>query len=284
MKKLLLLLTVATAILFVSCKKTTTTDSGSTLYSDENLVMLKFSPYSIEPMKRATDITVIDRIDMWLCEGSNVYDYHQVKSDAGSQFGTMYLALNKTKTYTLYAVGHKANGQATLDNGVISFPDDKVTHSMFYTTSFSPATSQSLDCQMQRIVGMLQFVVTDAIPESVDHFEFQISETGTRYNVAGYSVNKVERLHIPSSMNPGSNGQVAFNVYIMSDNMEDTISVDVTVTAKDSNNQPVEERSFADVPLKNGWVTKYVGTFFITTQMNITFSVGDWSNFDDHPY
>ena len=103
-------------------------------------VTLTFSPYQIEAMTRtAVSIAdVVTKIDVWIYEsGSEVTAVHQTTADAA--FGSVTVTLDKTKTYTLYAIGHKAAGPATIADGIITFPDDKVTHSMFYTTTFSPA-------------------------------------------------------------------------------------------------------------------------------------------------
>ena len=85
-------------------------------------------------------------------------------------------------------------------------------------------------------------------------------------------------------MNPNAAGDYVFNIYIMADNMTQTKNLDITVRAIDENEGIIEERSFSDVPIKNGWVTHYTGTFFVTSELTINFTIGDWSNFDDHPY
>ena len=282
MKKLLLVLIALTAIWCASCKKTKEPDP--TVLPDMNLVTLRFTPYNITPIRGDRGIEVVNRLDLWITDGEEMCDYHQVKNEA-SGFGTFYIALNRTKTYTIYAVGHKAEGEATLTDGIIAFPNDKVTHAMFYTTTFTPTSAMMLDCQMQRIVGMFKFTITDDLPGEVDHMQFNISESGTRFNTATMeAMNKIERVVIPGSMNPNNAGDYVFNIYIMSDDMENITDVDITVQAIDENEGIVEQRSFEEVPIKNGWVTSYVGEFFVSSQVTINFSVGDWSSFDDHPY
>ena len=284
MKKYLLPLIAATAILFASCNKSKTNDDTSAAFGqDVNFVTLMFSPYNMEPIR--DDIgSVVNRLDVWLIEGDNVYDYHQLKTETAS-FGTFHLTLNRTKTYTLIAVGHKADGQAALSDGIISFPNDKVTHSLYYSTTFTPATTTTLNCQMQRIVGMFKFTITDDLPGEVDHMKFTISESGTRFNTATMeAVNKIERVAIPSSMNPNAAGDYVFNIYVMADDMESITNVDITVQALDETEGIIEQRDFSEVPIKDGWVTSYTGTFFVTEPMTINFTVGGWENFEDHPY
>lgn len=282
MKKLILALIGLTIISCSSCKKSTTTEP-SPFGPETDLITLSFSPYNMEPIR--DDISaVVNRLDVWIIDGEDVYDYHQEKNTATS-FGTFHITLNRTKTYTLYAVGHKADGPATLEDGLISFPNNKVTHSMFYTTTFSPATTTVLECAMQRIVGMFKFTITDDLPDDIDHMQFTISESGTKFDVTNQTAaNMIERVVTPTSMNPNTAGDYVFNIYIMADNMTQTKNLDITVRAIDENEGIIEERSFSDVPIKNGWVTHYTGTFFVTSELTINFTIGDWSNFDDHPY
>ena len=161
MRKLLFLATFCAA--FCACAN----DASEVMEDEETeLVTLTFSPYEQSAMARttraATSIaSVVNHLDVWITDGTTTTDLHQTSTDAG--FGTVSMTLDKTKTYTLYAMGHKADG-ATLTDGVISFTDDKVTHSMYYTTTFSPATTTSLSCLMQRIVADFRLEITDDIP------------------------------------------------------------------------------------------------------------------------
>ena len=133
---------------------------------------------------------------------------------------------------------------------------------------------------------MFKFTITDAIPNDVDHMRFDISESGTRFDVATFtSTNKVARIAIPSSMNPNQQtGYTTFNIFIMADEMDEIKELEISVQAVGANDAVIEQRSFSEVPIKNGWVTSYTGTFFVTTGMTINFTVGDWNLFDDYPY
>ena len=125
MKKCVFFL-AAMAAMCVSCSS----ESDEQKVSEPTEVTISFSPY--EMTRAATSIaSVVNHLNVWLVNGDDVIALQQTTSDA--DFGTITATLDKTKTYTLYAVGHKADG-ATLSDGVISFTDDKVTHSMFYTT------------------------------------------------------------------------------------------------------------------------------------------------------
>ena len=236
-------------------------------------VVLTFSPYEQTAMTRtAVSIAdVVTRLDVWLVNGDDVIALQQTSSDAG--FGTITTTLDKTKTYTLYAVGHKADG-ATLSDGVISFTDDKVTHSMFYTTTFSPATTTSLSCLMTRIVADFRLEITDDIPANAVKFRFTIASVFDRWNVSTGATHQLDRV---STINYSGISSI-FNVYAIVTDTQTTH--DILVEALDENDGVVQSRTFADVPLRNGYKTNYRGTFFIDTQTTAAFTIDDWNEFD----
>ena len=237
-------------------------------------VTLTFSPYEMSAMTRAATsvASVVTHLDVWLYEsGSEVAAIHQSSSDSG--FGTITATLNKTKTYTLYAVGHKADG-ATLSDGVISFTDDKVTHSLWYTTTFSPATTTNLSCLMTRIVADFRLEITDDIPTSAVKFRFTIASVFDRWNVSTGATHQLDRV---STINYGGTSAI-FNIYAITTDAQTTH--DILVEALDENDGVVQSRTFADVPLRNGYKTNYRGTFFIDTPMSMSFTVNDWNEYE----
>ena len=236
-------------------------------------VLITFSPYTMDAMTRtAVSISdVVNHLNVWLVSGGDVIALQQTISDAG--FGTITAALDKTKTYTLYAVGHKADG-ATLSDGVISFTDDKVTHSMFYTTTFSPATTTSLSCLMTRIVADFRLEITDDIPTNATKFRFTIASVFDRWNVSTGGTHQLNRV---STINCNGTSTI-FNVYAIVTDSQTTH--DILVEALDENDQEVQTRTFTDVPLRNGYKTNYRGTFFVDSQFTSSFTVNDWNEYE----
>ena len=237
-------------------------------------VTLTFSPYQMEAMTRtAVSIAdVVTHLDVWIYEsGSEVTAIHQTTADA--TFGTVMTTLDKTKTYTLYAVAHKADG-ATLSDGVISFTDDKVTHAMYYSTTFSPATTTNLSCLMNRIVADFRLEITDDIPTSAVKFRFTINGVYDRWNVTTGGTHQLNRV---STINYGGTSSI-FNVYAIVTDAQTTH--DILVEALDENDDVVQSRTFADVPLRNGYKTNYRGTFFIDTPATAGFTVDDWNEYE----
>ena len=276
--KRIFLLACAVALL-TACEKASEENvvNGSTA-ENQTEVTLSFSPYEQTAITRAATsvATVVTHLDVWIYEsGTEVTSIHQTTADA--TFGTVTTTLDKTKTYTLYAVGHKCADNATLADGVISFPDDKVTHSMFYTTTFSPATTTELSCLMTRIVAQFRLEITDDIPAACKKLQFTISNVFDRWNV---STGGTHGLNRTSVVNYGGTSSI-FNVYAIVTDAETLHTV--TVTALDANDQAISSqssRTFAAVPLRNGYKTTYRGTFFIDTPATASFLVDDWSEYD----
>ena len=177
-----------TALVLAACS------SDEELKNEKTTVTINFSPYNVEPMTRAavSIADVVTKLDVWITDGTTTTDLHQSSSDDG--FGSLAVTLDKTKTYTLYAVAHKCTSAATLADGVISFPDDKVTHSMFYTTTFSPATTTNLSCLMQRIVADFRLEITDDIPADCKSFQFTINGVYDRWNVTTGATHELNRV------------------------------------------------------------------------------------------
>ena len=236
-------------------------------------VVLTFSPYEQTAMTRAATsvATVVTHLDVWITDGTTTQDIHQTSSDA--DFGSLSVTLNKTKTYTIYAVGHKADG-ATLSDGVISFADDKVTHSIYYSTTFSPATTTNLSCLMNRIVADFRLDITDDFPAECKSLRFTIANVFDRWNVTTGGTHQLDRV---STISYGGTSSI-FNVYAIVTDAQTTH--DITVEALDADGNVLQTRTFANVPLQNGYKTTYRGTFFIDTATSAGFTIDDWNEYD----
>ena len=267
-----------------------TNDGAGEVTNDETAdVRMTFSPYDVEPMTRAnsasgltrtdgvTRAAVADyatRLDVWVYEGdTEVQAVHQQSTDEG--FASLSVRLEKAKTYTVYAVAHKAAGAATLSNGVVSWPDDKVTHSFFYSQTFSPATTTTLSCLMERIVGNFRLEITDAVPADVERMTVDVGVSPTRWNVAGYGENAVSRV---SSFTPAVGALPTLSVFLLAGSEEE--KRDVTVTAYDASDAVVQQRVFEDVPIRAGYRSTYRGAFFTEAVGTMTFTVNDWMDYE----
>ena len=281
----------ALAVIALTALTACTNDGvGEVINHETAEVRMTFTPYEMEPMTRAnsasgltrtdgvTRAAVADyatRLDVWIYDGdTEVQAVHQQSTDEG--FASLSVRLEKAKTYTVYACAHKAVGAATLSNGVVSWPDDKVTHSFFYSQTFSPATTTTLSCLMERIVGNFRLEITDAVPEGVARMTVDIGVSPTRWNVGGFGENAVSRM---SSFTPAVGSSPILSVFIIADGDEAELH-DITVTAYDGEDAVVQQRVFEDVPIRAGYRSTYRGEFFTEADELMTFTVNDWMDYE----
>lgn len=285
MKKQFFLMAVMAAAL-TACEKSVLSESEVTNpvnASDPQQVTLTFSPYEQEAMTRAggeaaSIATIATRLDVWLYQdGQEVQAVHQTSADA--DFGSLTVTLDKRKTYTLYACAHKDTGATTLQGGIITWPGAKMTHSMFYTQTFTPAEATTLSCLMQRIVAQFRLETTDAVPTEADKITIAVNQAPAAWNVAGYGMNPRDYTATYQGYNLNQDGSVTLSAYVIATDQESTLHT-ITVTAYDTAGQPLQQRTFEDVPLRNGYRTTYRGAFFTDQAFTSSFTVADWQEFD----
>jgi len=281
----------ALAVMALAALTACTNDgAGEVLNNETAEVRMTFSPYDVEPMTRAnnasgltradgvTRAAVADyatRLDVWIYDGNTeVQAVHQESTD--EDFASLSVRLEKSKTYTVYAVAHKAAGVATLSDGVVSWPDDKVTHSFFYSQTFSPATTTTLSCLMERMVGNFRLEITDAVPADVVRLTIDMGESPTRWDVGGFGVNAVSRV---SSIPLTAGSTPTASVFIIADG-DEAESYDITVTAYDGEDAVVQQRVFEDVPIRAGYRSTYRGAFFTSGVVTMTFTTNDWMDYE----
>lgn len=272
----------ALAVVAIAALTACTNDGAGEVMNDETAeVRMTFSPYEVEPMTRADGVTraaVSDyatRLDVWIYDGdTEVQTVHQQSTDEG--FASLSVRLEKENTYTVYAVAHKAAGAATLSNGVVAWPDDKVTHSFFYSQTFNPATTTTMECLMERIVGNFRLEVTDKVPDGVARLTVDMGMSPTRWDVGGFGTNAVSRV---SSFQMTAGSSPTVSVFIIADG-EEAESYDITVTAYDSEDAVVQHRVFSDVPIRAGYRSTYRGAFFTSGVVTMTFTTNDWMDYE----
>ena len=289
MKKLFIPAMLLAGLVIVGCQKeepevTNLNPETETPDWDKDTITISFSPYTITPMEsrqattRATTsiASICTHLDVWIEHEGDVIDIHQSSTDAN--FGTITAVLDKRYTYTINAVAHKCDGDATLSDGVISFPGDKVTHSMVYQGTVSPASTTSLSAEMTRIVAQFKLETTDAIPDEAKKMRFTITNVWNRWNVSTGATNKLDRTSDMNISSKKADGTAIFSVYAITTDAETTHTV--TVSALDANDAVLQTRTFTGVALRNGYKTSYRGQFFTDQDFTSSFVVAEWSEYD----
>ena len=282
-----LILPALASIILASCAREPAPmfEQESLPAGDNELVTISFcSKITSEPMTKATTsiADLSNRLDVYIVCGEDMMEFHQNKTE-DEDFGTIAASLNKTKSYTIYAIAHKGSGPATLDEEVFSFADNKITETLYCKMTFSPSITTELSCSMSRIVGMFKLVILDALPENLAKVRFTVSDTYLGYGVEGTLEDQGDKVSVINNPSSAQDGSTTFKVYCLAGS--EMAPFDITVTALDADDEVIEERTFEDVSLQAGYMTTYRGTFFVTTSMSLSFSCSDeWSNFEEESY
>lgn len=277
MKKIYLFTLAVLAL--AACTKDNQQQGGIETY-DSVPMEFKFSPYQMEPMKTQSSIsTVCSRLDVYIIEQgtTDTMRFHQDRAINGNDFGGFTATLQTNKSYHLYAMAHNTTDTITFRGGIMSFAEDKIKQCLYMDTVFSPGDGLSLNVVMKRIVGMFKMRVTDAIPSDVTGFRFTVDAAGCKWNTATHeSTDSGIRIHTINGTTTDNNGVATYNVYVMGDDMTTVKYVDITAEAMNATGDG-EVRHFDGVPIRDGYLTTYTGTFFVTFGMGFTFLVGDWN-------
>lgn len=274
MKKLLFF-----ASLFALAACTNDVKEEQSVTDETTTVTIGFSGFQIEQtaMSRAA-ISVTDyttHLDIWIYESGNEFaSFHQATGDEG--FGSLSVTLSLAKTYTLYAVAHKANGPATLSDGVISFVDDKVTHSFFVKQTFTPTKGMSLNLTMNRIVAQFQFTTADAVPDWCKTMRFTISNVYDRWNVNTGGTHQLDRVSTFQNFSTKADGTVTFNIYAIV--TDESTNHDILVEGLNADGEVKEYHQFEDVPLRNNYRTIATGNFFTDAASSFSFLAEEWGS------
>ena len=254
--------------------ETTTVQNPNLTTVNLRVPQFTITTQSFGPTRAYADVkTLVSRIDLWAISDGDTLQVHQ--SSADDDFGNISFEVDRTREYHLYAVAHKGAGQAELADSIISFPADKVTHSLWYATTFRPDTTQQLDCHMNRMVGQFFLDTTDAAPEELHTLRFLLPATYTRWTLSGHGCHSTQRTHDVTISSRRADGSLGCSLYIIAADTEATY--DITVQALDAQGQLLQQREFADVPIQNGYKTSARGQFFTaaTTRINLTVQT-DW--------
>ena len=253
---------------------------------EDTVVTIHFTRFEMEAMGTRSAMTraavgdVSTRLDVWICSGGEVVaDVHQASTDAG--FGTVSVRLDKNTSYSLYAVSHKCDAQATMTDGVIAFPDDKVKDSFYASATFTPSESQTVAVTMARCVGQFRISTTDQVPAEVARLVFTLADTPVRIDTStGLPTHTTERTVTYNNPSLNGDGTLTLSLYALG-GTDEPVSTDITARVYNSGGEEILVRQFSAVPLRNGYRTLYQGEFFTSQSMSMSFSTAaDWTDSD----
>ena len=271
----------------VSCEKAVAEEETQKEQQDEeSIITFKINGFSVEPFDtRATQniVNYCNRLEFAVYQdGKLKSSVSQKKAD--DDYGTASMTL-KPGTYKLMILAYSSNSSETLDISnpqSISFANAMGFSDTFYYYGDLTVTSsnQTLEITMLRATSLLSFTITDELPNNLYKIDMSYSGGSRILNATtGMGVTKANDKQEVRWNVSGYTAPLTLNEYTFLPT--ETGSLTLTVTAMDSNDKVIQERTFTNVPVQYGMKTVYSGQFF-TQSASVNFSLTaetDWETY-----
>ena len=272
---LLLMSLMATVLLLTSCEKASFDETPTPVkpQPEENrddLITLTFTVTQIESAafantnehSRAAAVgEVCSRVNLALYkpDGERVKMINQKSDDAN--FGQISFTV-AAGTYRLVVLAHSCDGNATTTAlNKITFPNNKVTDTFYYSTEFSATSDLSQQLVLRRITAMVRMVVKDAIPENVKRMKFYYTGgSSTLDGATGLGCVNSKQTEYRDVSAAERNGGATFEVYTMPHDVSGQLKL--TVSALDAADNVVKELVLDEVPVTVNTISEYTGSLF----------------------
>lgn len=249
---------------FISCEKPMFPDNASSGNDDKANLIVTLYQIETEQFPGAKSRAIVTdyctRLNFAVYDSLNtrVGQVNQVVGD--KDFGTAHFKVEPGK-YRVVVVGHSSNGNPTMTNpSKIQFKNkDGFTDTFLSNDTVVVGDSEKkLPVNINRIVALCRFVITDSIPSKVAQMRFQYKGGSGAFDAAtGLGcVKSTQTEFFPIESDQESN---YFDLYTFLPDKEGEIHLQAT--AYDEDNNVVCDNEF-DVPLKRRLITKLSGPYF----------------------
>lgn len=295
----LMAMLLLTAICFVSCEKAYIAENDSEDNStQEGYVKVTFNiggfeqiPFdnNVNSSRAQTELRqVCTHIDFAIFDDSGKVKGINQKVD-DDKLGTLSLSLPAGR-YQVVIVAHSGAGVATISSPQeIKFKDNKITDTFYYYGVIDADNNSNYDITLRRAVAKFRLVISDKTPENVAQMKFYYTGGSSTFNAqTGFGcVNsrQTEIREVPASAYAGSS---QYDIYTLPHITEDELKI--VVSALDSSETAIYERTFSEVPVTVNQVTQYTGEFFGNQEQSqlsgdIKLSINDtWDNNNEYNY
>lgn len=291
MKKLFLTclcgITALMGLTLVSCEKAVLDEETQKEdQNEESVITFRINAFTIEPFETRSPQNIVDyctRLEFAVYQDGQLKNSVSQKK-ADNDYGTATMAL-KPGSYKLMILAYSSNATVSLDISnpqSISFANAMGFSDTFYYYSDLTVTSsnQALDITMQRAASALSFTITDELPNNLYRIKMKYSGGSRILNATtGMGVTKANDSQEVLWAVDGMNAPLTLNEYTFMPT--ETGYLTLTVTALDSNDNVIQERTFTNVPMQHAMKTIYSGPFF-TQSASIGFSLKaetDWETY-----
>lgn len=267
---------LAVALMMVGCTTDYITIDDSTDVAEKRVTFdVNNGGWSVTRSLEADGVTMTD---LWLfdyVDGSLARTAHKASTDADFSSPSMSLQYGD---HTIYFVASRGK-TPTVDGTSITWAQPSDTFWKAVNVSVGSGSSSVVPVTLNRVATKLRVSVTDEIPDGTA----QLCVTpdvwwyGLDYTTgAAVDSRTTERvISVPASY-IGTTGQLAVNIFGLSDT--DEWMADITITAKDADGNTMGTVSLADVPFERNRATNVSGSLFAA---GTTFSISlndEWTD------
>lgn len=267
---------LAVALMMVGCTTDYVTVDDSATVSEKRVTFdVNNGSWSVTRSMEADGVTMTD---LWLfdyVDGTLVRTAHKVSTDADFSTPSMSLQYGEHTIYFVASRGKTPN----VDGTSITWAQPSDTFWKSASVNVGSGSSSVVPVTLDRVATKLRVSVSDEIPDGTT----QLCVTpyvwwyGLDYTTgAAVDSRATERvISVPASY-IGTTGQLAVNIFGISDN--DEWMTDITITAKDADGNTMGTVSLDDVPFERNRATNVSGSLFAA---GTTFSVSlndEWTD------
>lgn len=267
---------LAVALMMVGCTTDYVTVDDSTDVAEKRVTFdVNNGNWSVTRSLEADGVTMTD---LWLfdyVDGALVRTVHKVSTDADFSSPSMSLQYGD---HTIYFVASRGK-TPTVDGTSITWAQPSDTFWKAVSVTVGSGSSSVVPVTLDRAATKLRVAVTDEIPDGTT----QLCVTpdvwwyGLDYTTgAAVDSRTTERVISVPGTYIGTTGQLAVNIFGISDT--DEWMADITITAKDADGNTMGTVSLADVPFERNRATNVSGSLFAA---GTTFSVSlndEWTD------
>lgn len=274
MKKLFLKagMTVMLAVAFISCEKVELPstnnekpqeDGVSICFTISNIEQVAFDNGMVNTRAAITDLC--SRITFaFFQDDEKIKQVSQKASDDG--FGNLTVSL-PSGSYKFVVLAHNGTDNPTVTSlDKITFGNNgKLADTFYYYGELDATESKDVNLSLKRVVAMVRFIITDAVPADVKKMKFEYTGGSSSLNATtGLGCVKSQQEETFTVEEAAHTGQSQYEIYTIPHATDGTLKL--TVKALMNDDEEYKKQTFEDVPVTINKITKYTGKFFENTQ------------------
>lgn len=265
-------MTAMLAVAFISCEKVELPstnnekpqeDGVSICFTISNIEQVAFDNSMVNTRAAITDLC--SRITFaFFQDDEKIKQVSQKASDNG--FGNLTVSL-PSGSYKFVVLAHNGTDNPTVTSlDKITFGNNgKLADTFYYYGELDATESKDVNLSLKRVVAMVRFIITDAVPADVKKMKFEYTGGSSSLNATtGLGCVKSQQEETFTVEEAAHTGQSQYEIYTIPHATDGTLKL--TVKALMNDDEEYKKQTFEEVPVTINKITKYTGKFFENTQ------------------